>query len=167
MRYLLAILAALLVGLAVAPGAQAGLIAPKGTCHNARNADAGHRGKRHALRCLVRYAREHAGRRGLAGNRRLHHSTVRKSYAISRCGFTHTPCGRPFGSFARGAGYCATGSSWRLGENLAHGYSTARAAMKAWLASPEHRANILGAWSSIGTSIRGSGLWVVQFGSCT
>lgn len=162
---MLTILAAITLAALTAPAAQASLLAPKGTCHHAQDSAASHRAKRHALRCLIHYARTHHGQHALAGNRRLHTSTRHKTVAILRCGFSHTPCGHPFGSYARAAGWCSSGSSWRLGENLAHGYHTARAVIRAWLASPEHRANLLGSWHSIGTSLR-HGVWAVQFGRC-
>ena len=157
------ILAALLV---VAPSqAHAGLLAPKGTCHHARDTAASHRAKRHALRCLLRYARTHAGRHTLAGSHTLHNATVKKGMAINRCGFSHTACGYPLGTWDRRAGYCASGSSWRVGENLARGYTTARQVARAWLASSSHRSNILGAWESVGTAISG-GVWIVHYGAC-
>jgi len=49
---------------------------------------------------------------------------------------------------ARAAGY--TGAS--LGENIAAGYTTVRAAMVAWMCSSGHRANLMNcAWSSFGS----------------
>lgn len=146
------------------PEAHATLLAPKGTCHNSRNADASHRAKRHALRCLLAYARAHAGRSEIAGNRRLHNGAVQKGLAIHRCGLSHYACGYPLGYWDKQAGWCSSGS-WRVGENLAQGYTTARGVANAWLASSEHRANILGAWSSVGTAIRG-GVWIAHYGAC-
>lgn len=148
------------------PEAHATLLAPKGTCHNARNADASHRAKRHALRCLLKYARAHAGRTAIAGSRTLHYGAVHKGMAINKCGFSHTACGYPLGYWDKHAGWCRAGSSWRVGENLARGYTTARSVVKAWLASPEHRANILGRWGSVGTAIR-NGVWIAHYGACT
>ena len=40
------------------------------------------------------------------------------------------------------------------GENVAYNYSTAQAAFDAWLASPGHKANILGDFTNFGISIR-------------
>ena len=61
----------------------------------------------------------------------------------------------PFGTWIRwywpGPGY----SSWSAGENLAWGAPgvTARQAVSRWLASPGHRANLLGTrWRNIGVS---------------
>ncbi len=161
----LALVATLLTALLIAaPTAHAALLAPDGTCHNANRADASHRAKRHALRCLLAYARAHAGRAQIAGSRLLHNGAAKKGLAISRCGFSHTACGYPLGYWDKQAGWCSSGS-WRVGENLARGYSTAHAVVKAWLASPPHRANLLGSWRSIGTAIRG-GVWIVHYGTC-
>jgi uncharacterized protein YkwD len=41
-----------------------------------------------------------------------------------------------------------------IGENVAYNSSTAQAAFDAWLASPGHKANIEGAYTSFGLSIR-------------
>lgn len=165
MRRAILFLLVILVSLWIAHSADAALIAPPGTCHHARDATASHRAKRHALRCLIEYARSHAGRHHIAGNSRLHAATVDKGRMIARCGLSHTACGYPLGTWDRREGFCAHASSWRVGENLAQGYSTARSVVRAWLASAPHRANILGAWSSVGTAIRGP-TWIIHFGRC-
>lgn len=50
-----------------------------------------------------------------------------------------SPSGKTPWDFIRGAGYNYS----YAGENLARGYATATDAMNAWMASPEHRSNIL------------------------
>lgn len=158
------VLTALLI---TAPTAQAGLLAPSGACPQAEAHAVPSSAKRHALRCLIRYARAHAGRHSVAGSRRLHEASVDKSRAILACGLSHYACGHPLGYWAHAEGWCNSGT-WRFGENLATGYRTARGVMAAWLASPEHRANILGAFRTVGTSYRRrTHLWVLQFGRCT
>jgi uncharacterized protein YkwD len=51
----------------------------------------------------------------------------------------------------------AVGFAWSsAGENIASGYATPRQVVGAWMASPEHRANILNrAYSRVGTGIVG------------
>lgn len=75
----------------------------------------------------------------------------------------------PWG-FIRGAGYNYT----YAGENLARGYTSASDVMNAWMASPEHRANILSShYSDVGFAVAegnltgdsGTVLVVEEFGS--
>ncbi|HVL12119.1 MAG TPA: CAP domain-containing protein [Gemmata sp.] len=56
------------------------------------------------------------------------------------------------------AGYDSWTYSYAWGENIAYGYTSARAVMTAWMESPGHRANILSnSFSEIGVSVvRGS-----------
>lgn len=65
--------------------------------------------------------------------------------------------GRSFDERIRGAGYLKGASRWTLGENLAWGSgraSTPRSIVKAWMASPPHRRNVLQrAFSEIGVAI--------------
>ena len=52
-----------------------------------------------------------------------------------------------------------------VGENIATGYVTAQSVMEAWMASPEHRANILRPhYREIGVGIVGT-MWVQEFGA--
>lgn len=57
----------------------------------------------------------------------------------------------------------------KIGENLAAGQGTVSAAMRDWMASPEHRANILDpAYTEIGLAVKLGGdcgiYWVQEFG---
>lgn len=61
-----------------------------------------------------------------------------------------SPSGVTPWDFIRGAGY----NYQYAGENLARGYTTAQDAMNAWMASPEHRANILSPnYSDVGFAV--------------
>lgn len=61
-----------------------------------------------------------------------------------------SPSGVTPWAFIRNAGY----NYQYAGENLARGYTTANDAMNAWLASPEHRANILSSnYSDVGFAV--------------
>lgn len=165
MKLAIVALAALIIIGGRPAAAEAALLAPAGTCHHATDTVGSHRAKRHALRCLIAYARTHAGRTPLGGSRLLHDAAARKGQDIARCGISHTACGRPAAYWPRSLGYCPTGT-WRLGENLASGYASAERVMRAWLASPEHRANLLSTSTTIGTAIRGS-TWIVILGACS
>jgi uncharacterized protein YkwD len=61
--------------------------------------------------------------------------------------FSHvTPGGADLGDRLRRAGYGRPGAGWRAGENLGWGTgprATPAALVAAWLASPEHRRNML------------------------
>lgn len=58
-----------------------------------------------------------------------------KADEMSRCGFLHDACGRPW---LVGLPHRA----W-LGENIASGYGSLRSAFYGWYDSPKHRANIM------------------------
>jgi uncharacterized protein YkwD len=58
-----------------------------------------------------------------------------KAHEMERCGFVHDACGKPwFVGLPRRA--------W-IGENIASGYTSARAAFYGWFDSDKHRANIM------------------------
>jgi uncharacterized protein YkwD len=64
--------------------------------------------------------------------------------AMDRCdAFSHTPCGSPMTRAMQRTGYAR--GCYSVGENLAFVTVgvTPRQVVKAWLASPEHRANLL------------------------
>ena len=82
--------------------------------------------------------------------------------------FTH---GRDFGSRIAAAGY-----SWSsAGENIATGFLTPEAVVKAWMASPDHCQNILDpTYSDVGTGLSnhrlgryGPSTWTQDFGLWT
>src|SRR3954451_19261176 len=92
-----------------------------------------------AMRCLVDAARRDGGRRPLKLDRRLTRSAVAKTRGIARCArFDHDPCAHGWAVGIRRARYR------RVGENLAFAQSaTPRQVITEWLASPEHRKNLL------------------------
>lgn len=60
-----------------------------------------------------------------------------------------TPDGKQPWSFVRQSGY----QYYRVGENLAYGFSNSREAIIAWMNSPEHRENVLGDYQDVGFGI--------------
>ena len=81
--------------------------------------------------------------------------------------------------FTHGANFAArisaVGYSWRAaGENIATGFATPRTVVQAWMASPEHCANILDpTYENVGTGVSpravrgwapGGGTWTQDFG---
>jgi uncharacterized protein YkwD len=99
--------------------------------------------------CLVNRARKRHGIGRLHFNVRLRRSATALSRAMVGHGiFSHYgPNGStPLSRIAR-AGYFAHASSYRLAENIATGRGRSQvspaAVVRAWLHSPEHRANIL------------------------
>lgn len=174
--FLVAVLVCLL---APAPAGADGPLAPKGRCANAQSTTAPHAQLRLAMRCLVNHARAHEGLRALPYTARLDRSADIKSYRMrNRCGggqFTHRPCETSFRSTFTKAGYPRSAT---IGENLAWGAGSRgrpRAMMRAWLASPGHRANLLdprwrdqGVWVSRPSKWLGHDdalVWVSQFGA--
>ena len=92
------------------------------------------------MRCYHNWAREHDGLRPVAYSKALAAFSAQKSARIVQCGvFTHFPCGQDaFLGFP--SGFSAEG------ENLVMmgPVGTVRQMFAMWLASPGHRANILG-----------------------
>jgi len=127
------------------------------------------------MHCLVEWVRARHGLSGLRERSQLDRSSSMRAAAIRRCGqLSHTPCGQAFiQPFVR-VGYLRRRGT--VGENLAWGsgsLGSPRATLAAWLASPEHRANLLGrAWRDCGISLArgrlfgnaGASLWILQFG---
>ena len=125
------------------------------------------------MRQLINQTRRSAGLPALRANRTLDRAARLKLHRIGACHeFSHTPCGSPFTSTFRAAG-------WRrgtMGENIAWGTSylgAAPAILQSWMASPGHRANILDrsfryGGLAVGTvTLPGVGsvrLWVNTFG---
>ena len=125
------------------------------------------------MRQLINQTRRSAGLPALRANRTLDRAARLKLHRIGACHeFSHTPCGSPFTSTFRAAG-------WRrgtMGENIAWGTSylgAAPAILQSWMASPGHRANILdrsfryGGLAVGAVTLPGVGsvrLWVNTFG---
>jgi uncharacterized protein YkwD len=114
------------------------------TCHGADATGGAPAARTHALLCLASRARARAHRGALRSAAALRRSAALKAETIERCGtFTHTPCGSPMTVAMSRTGYAR--GCYTVGENLAWVTvgMTPRQVMKAWLASPEHRANLL------------------------
>lgn len=127
------------------------------------------------MRCLVNWARRHAGLAALRRNGELQRSTAMRARDIRRCqDFSHTPCGQAFITVFTAVHYFTSGAA--VGENLFWGqgpFGSPRQALAGWLGSPEHRAILFTAsWRDLGIA-RAHGklfgypdvtLWVAQFG---
>ena len=99
-----------------------------------------------AVLCLTARARERAHRAALHEAAALERSAALKVDSIERCGtFTHTPCGTRMSAPMSRTGYAR--GCYSVGENLAWVSvgMTPREVVRAWLHSPEHRANLLDA----------------------
>jgi uncharacterized protein YkwD len=99
-----------------------------------------------AVVCLTAQARSRAHRAALRGASALQRSAALKVDSIERCGtFSHTPCGSKMNAAMSRTGYAR--GCFSVGENLAWVSVgvTPRQVVKAWLSSPEHRANLLDA----------------------
>jgi uncharacterized protein YkwD len=103
---------------------------------------------RRAILCLHNKVRAQNGLSPLRENRRLRRAARAHSHDMTAAGyFEHTaPDGTTMVQRILRADYVRDEQGWMLGENLAWGtgsLGTPRGAMKAWMASPGHRANIL------------------------
>ena len=170
----------LLVGAVVVPAAGAmnlsRLIAPASACADQADRDASAAVQERAMRCMTDFARHRAGKASLADARALDRSALNKSTDILRCdSFSHYACGRQFTYWMQRTRYLSA-PCWRVGENLAWGtgeYDSVRSIFRAWIHSPEHRANILGHYTQIGVGLRvgdlngdqGVHVWTQHFGS--
>ncbi|MFL5870211.1 MAG: CAP domain-containing protein, partial [Solirubrobacterales bacterium] len=137
--------------------ASASLVAPGSKCRGQQNTHASKGDQKHAMLCLINYAREHAHSGHLKPNHALERAAGRKAGDVMRCGFSHEACGRPGDFYAHQFGYTSS-SSWAWGENLAWGRGkggTARSILKQWLNSPPHRETMLrGAFEDVGIGLR-------------
>lgn len=152
------------------------LVAPASACPNQSELGDSAAVQERAMRCMTDFARAHDGLGPLANAADLDRSAGKKSGDIVRCdAFSHEACGRQFTYWMQRSGYLAA-RCWRAGENIAWGtgnYATVRSIFVAWLHSPEHRANLLGRYSSIGIALRignleghrGAHVWTQDFGS--
>ena len=74
-----------------------GLLAPPGTCAGQERVLAPADVQVAATRCMLNWARGHAGLTRLRHVGRLDRSALMRAIAIRRCGdFSHTPCGQSF-----------------------------------------------------------------------
>jgi uncharacterized protein YkwD len=160
---------------ATANGGVARLIAPPATCPG-EGLGTSIDEREAAMRCLVDFARRHAGLRQLADSAELDRSAEDKSADILRCdSFSHFACGHDFTYWMGRVGYLSA-RCWRAGENLAWGAGNSgsvRSAFSLLIHSPEHRQNILGDYSVIGIGLRigtlagshDAQVWTQHFGS--
>ncbi len=170
------VLAFLLVGRADGAGRSVNAyLAPTGACRAADDASAPAVDQVRAVACLVNWARAQDRRSRLAPRSALRRAAELKGQRVASCGqFSHTPCGSQVTSGVNASGYrYAT-----FGENLyagTWGQVSPRHVVDAWLHSPPHRANILGArFRHVGVApVRANGLlgwadavvWTATFAS--
>jgi uncharacterized protein YkwD len=103
---------------------------------------------RSATLCLLNTERSRRGLRKLRFNHALALAGLRHARdMVKNDYFAHdAPSGRDFVDRILNTDYVPASASWFLGENLAwgdHDKSTPREIVKAWMASPGHRHNIL------------------------
>jgi uncharacterized protein YkwD len=177
-KFLLLLLASAAVAIpcSSASAAGTGLIAPATACPVELRADAAATAQEQAMLCMTNYARSHSGLGELAITTPLEESARNKSRDILACDdFSHYACGREFTYWMRDTGYLSA-PCWRAGENLAWGigeYGSVGSIFRAWMHSPDHRANILGSYTQIGIDLQsgelggraGTHVWTQHFGS--
>ncbi|HEX8689986.1 MAG TPA: hypothetical protein VF729_07070 [Solirubrobacterales bacterium] len=151
-------------------------IAPLSSCPRQDETAAPTGEQEEEMRCMTDYARLHFGLPPLAEAEQLSLSASGKSADILLCNsFSHSACGRDFTYWMKESGYLAA-QCWRAGENLAWGVGeegTVRSIFRAWMRSPSHRQNILGAFDQIGVALQlgelegqsGTRVWTQHFGS--
>ncbi|TMK40663.1 MAG: CAP domain-containing protein [Actinobacteria bacterium] len=115
---------------------------------------------RSATTCLVNQRRADAGLPALRPNGVLQGvAQAHSQEMVALDYFAHnSPTGQTPAARVLASGYIPAGSAWSLGENIAFGTSelgTPREIVKAWMASPGHRENILD------SSYRDTGMGVV------
>jgi uncharacterized protein YkwD len=107
------------------------------------------RAAQRAVKCLLNKQRTKRGLHSLHSSRDLKRAAHRHSAYMQRHGcFDHQCPGEgSIDARLRRTGYLTSGlHRWIYGENIAYGteaYASPRAMVKAWMASSEHRANIL------------------------
>jgi len=144
---------------AVASVALLGMAAPASAagCTNAETlpGDASAATLRGATVCLLNRERSARGLGALRLNDRLSLAAERHARdMVVRSYFSHdAPGGADFVDRIRRTGYVSSARSWRVGENLAWGsgeLASPRSVVERWMASPGHRANVLGPFREVG-----------------
>ena len=170
-------LTAIVIGLAT-PAASAttdssALQAVASSCAGATTAAGDIHSRLEATYCGINLVRRSYRLGTVRGSGPLNRSALLKADAVRRCGFSHTPCGMSFTRTFQSAGYLPARA---FGENLAWGQADLGSPVHTlgmWLASPDHRANLLSRnWRDLGIAeVHGSmfgrdnvSLWVAQFG---
>ena len=156
---LAAVVAALVVGSGASASRQSApwvtYLAPVGACSHAGDGSASAGMQQQAMTCLINWTRRRIGARQLSWSRRLATAADTKARIVIQCGdFSHYPCGTRWPTSAATAR-----RAWNMwGENLYTGnlwLRTPRAAMLAWLESPEHRKILFGrSWTRLGVSVQ-------------
>lgn len=173
----LALLAAFVVVGSADGGSRAwsAYLAPASACKGSTDRAAAPAVQRRAVTCLINWARARDRRGRLVQSFSLERAAGLKGRRVVACGqVSHTPCGSDLTAPLRTAGYRYS----TFGENLfvgSVGSASAHDVVSAWLQSPGHRANVLGAgFRDIGTalvhadSLLGDGqavVWIAAFAS--
>ena len=128
-------------------------LASERVCPGGERTDLPSKSQAETVACLLNFARQRHGLKGLAVASILNGASVRKGQAILRCGrFAHNPCGGDWTASVRSTGYAGS-----FGENLylASGpFAAPRPAVDAWLNSAPHRANLFRAdWRELGLAV--------------
>jgi uncharacterized protein YkwD len=146
-------------------------LAPPSACPGADDVGAAAPLQKRAMLCLVNWTRSRARLRRLRWSKVLANAAGSKADIIVNCGdFSHHPCGTRWPAAAvRRSPF----DIW--GENLYYGsrpLASPRAALLAWLESPEHRAVLFGrAWRALGVTVHaaralggnaGISVWVLE-----
>jgi uncharacterized protein YkwD len=127
--------------------------------HEPSDNDASIKAARKATLCLLNVQRRHHGLHRLRLNAKLNRAgTQHARDMVARQYFSHdTPSGEDFVQRILATNYVPASSSYTLAENLAWGSGgdgSPSATVRAWMASPGHRENILnGAFREIGIGI--------------
>jgi uncharacterized protein YkwD len=120
-------------------------LAPSGVCAGENDRAAPLAQQAQAIGCLVNWARAEERRSQLRERSALRRAARLKGRVVASCRqFSHTPCGTDVAAAVRESGYRYV----LLGENLfagPWGRVSPREVVSAWLRSPPHRANLLGA----------------------
>jgi uncharacterized protein YkwD len=172
MHRLVLVAACACAAFALAPtAASANQLPSRSKCAGQQNIRAAEPQQEHAMRCLINHVRKRAGAGGVKSHRALERAAGRKAGDVSRCGFSHSACGKPADSYAHKYGYSSGTSGWQWGENLAWGKGkrgNARNVVQAWLNSPPHRSTMLrGSFEHLGIGLRRKGdraVWALQLG---
>jgi uncharacterized protein YkwD len=151
-------------------------VAPIAACPLQNDLDAPPAVQEAAMECLIDFARHRVGIEELTESADLRQSAADKAADVLSCDdFSHFACGREFSYWIEQTGYMSA-PCWHVGENLAWGageYGSARSIFTAWMRSPAHRDNLLGAYADTGISVqvgelggfRGIRVWAAHFGS--
>jgi len=147
-------------------------LAPESDCPGGEDAEAPRAAQERTMRCLINWARRHAGRRPLRFSQTLSESAELKARDIARCDeFSHSACGKEPQAVVVAAGYEYAGWAEILYSATGGRYAP-RPALDAWLGSRGHRLAMLKPiWTEQGVALlqlrergRLSAIWVSHFG---